>query len=73
MLLATCANSPVPMRLVERAVAKHKVKVYSVRKSVKKCSILDVTSTKSLDEGGIEVVKVHQVTWRALKVTFLSG
>ena len=55
------------MRLVERAVAIQKVNVYSVRKSVKACSLFDVTSTKHLDDGGIEVVKVHQVTSRALK------
>ena len=47
--------------------------MYSVRKSVKACSLFDVTSTNSLDEGGIEVVKVHQVTSRALKAIFLSG
>ena len=58
---------------MERAVAKQKVNVYSVRKSVKVCSLFDVTSTKSLDEGGIEIIKVHQLTWKALKTTFLSG
>ena len=74
MLLAACANSPVPMRLVERAVAEQEeVKVYSMRKSVIGCSLLDVTITKSLDEGGIEIVKVHELTWKALKATFLSG
>ena len=62
------------MRLVEHAVAEQEeVKVYSMRKSVIGCSLFDVTSTKSLDEGGIEIVKVHELTWKALKATFLSG
>ena len=73
MLLAACAPSPVPLRLVQRAVAEQKVQVPSVRRSVKRCLLFDVTSTKSLDEGGIEIVKVHELTWKALKVTFLSS
>ena len=74
MLLAACANSPVPLRLVERAVAEQEeVKVPFIRRSVQRCLLFDVTSTKSLDEGGIEIVKVHELTWKALKVTFLSG
>ena len=71
MLLATCANSPVPMRLLERAIAEQEeVEVYSMRKSVMGCSLLDVTIS---DEGGIEIVKVHQLTWKVLRATFLSG
>ena len=61
------------MRLVQRAIAKQKFKVPFVRWSVKSCLLFDVTITKSLDEGGIEIVKVHELTWKALKVTFLSG
>ena len=73
MLLAACAHSPVPLRLVQRAVPEQKVQLPSVRRSVKSCLLFDVTSTKSLDDGGIEIVKVHKLTWKALKVTFLSG
>lgn len=67
LLLASCANSPIPIRLVERTLAEHKVKVYTVRR----CALVDMTSTKGLSDGGIEVVKVHQLTWRAFKIKFL--
>ena len=61
------------MRLVQHTIAKQKFEVPFVRWNVRRCLLFDVTSTKSLDEGGIEIVKVHELTWKALKVTFLSG